>query len=153
MKSHYVRLLSRLVPSNLVEKLTGEDLLEFHQSVVLGINEEDVWSTAVPTNLPLEGYPGAPGTTGGTGGVGGAVGAGATGAMSPEREEPSMPYHCEYKFPFVYTRPEKYHLFYPNTNTQYMYFQRGLTNTQYQYQCFDESLTIPNTNTNTLKGP
>ena len=102
IKSHYVRLLYRLVPSNLVEKLTGEDLLEFHQSVVLGINEEDVWSTAVPTNLPLEGYPGAPGTTGGTGGVGGAVGAGATGAMSPEREEPSMPYHCEYKFPFVY---------------------------------------------------
>ena len=93
-----VCLLSRLVPSNLVEKLTGEDLLEFHQSVVLGINEEDVWSTAVPTNLPLEGYPGAPGTTGGTGGVGGAVGAGATGAMSPEREEPSMPYHCEYNF-------------------------------------------------------
>ena len=79
-------LLFRLVSSNLVEKLTGEDLLEFHQSVVLGINEEDVWSTAVPTNLPMD-YPGAPGTAGG-GGAGGAI-------TSPEREEPSMPYHCK----------------------------------------------------------
>ena len=35
------------------------------------------------------------------------------------------------------------------TNTQY--FQRGLNDTQYQYQFFDESLTIPNTNN--LKGP
>ena len=64
-----------LVPSNLVEKLTGEDLLEFHQSVVLGINEEDVWSTAVPNNLPLD--------------FGGNV-------TTPERDEPSMPYHCKY---------------------------------------------------------
>ena len=37
-------------------------------------------------------------------------------------------------------------LFYPNTNTQYL--QRGLNNTQYQYQFYDESLTIPNTNSN-----
>ena len=44
------------------------------------------------------------------------------------------------------SRHEQYHFFYPNTNTQY--FQRGLNNTQYQYQFFDESLTIPNTNTN-----
>ena len=42
----------------------------------------------------------------------------------------------------VYTRPELYHFFYPNTNTQY--FQRGLNNTQYQYQFFEEALTIPN---------
>ena len=39
------------------------------------------------------------------------------------------------------TRPEQYHFFYPNANTQY--FQKGLNNTQYQYQFFDESLTIP----------
>ena len=44
----------------------------------------------------------------------------------------------------VLSRHEQYHLFYPNTNTQY--FQTGLNNTQYQYQFFDESLTIPNTN-------
>ena len=43
-------------------------------------------------------------------------------------------------------KPEQYHSFYPNTNTQY--FQRGLNNTQYQYQFFEEALTIPNTNTN-----
>ena len=36
--------------------------------------------------------------------------------------------------------------FYPNTNTQY--FQRGLNNTQNQYQFFDDPLTIPNTNSN-----
>ena len=44
------------------------------------------------------------------------------------------------------SRHEQYHFFYPNTDTQY--FQRGLSNTQYQYQFLDESLTIPNTNTN-----
>ena len=43
-------------------------------------------------------------------------------------------------------------LFYPNTNTQY--FQRGLKNTQnqYQYQFFEEALTKPNTNTNIHEG-
>ena len=46
----------------------------------------------------------------------------------------------------VSSRPEQYHFFCPNTKT--LYFQRGLSNTQYQYQFFDESLTIPNTNTN-----
>ena len=50
----------------------------------------------------------------------------------------------------VHTRPEQYHFFYPNTNTQY--FQRGLNNTQYQYQFFEEALTIPNTNTNIHEG-
>ena len=49
-----------------------------------------------------------------------------------------------------YYRPEQYHFFYPNTNTQY--FQRGLNNTQYQYQFFEEALTIPNTNTNIHEG-
>lgn len=35
-----------LVPSNYVERLVGEDLLEFHQQVVLGIKEtEDCFST------------------------------------------------------------------------------------------------------------
>ena len=60
------------------------------------------------------------------------------------------PYLLEIKNPFswmrVASRHEQYHFFYPNTNTQY--FQRGLNNTQYQYQFLDESLTIPNTNTN-----
>ena len=32
-----------LVPSNLIERLSGEDLLEFHQSCVLGVQEEDIW--------------------------------------------------------------------------------------------------------------
>ena len=50
----------------------------------------------------------------------------------------------------LHTRPEQYHFFYPNTNTQY--FQRGLNNTQYQYQFFGEALTIPNTNTNIHEG-
>ena len=44
--------------------------------------------------------------------------------------------------PIVSIRPEQYHFFDPNTNTQY--FQRGLN--QYQYQFFEEYLTIPNTN-------
>ena len=47
-------------------------------------------------------------------------------------------------------KTEQYHFFYPNTNTQY--FQRGLNNTQYQYQFFEEALTIPNTNTNIHEG-
>ena len=50
----------------------------------------------------------------------------------------------------VKIRPEQYHFFYPNTNTQY--FQRGSNNTQYQYQFFEEALTIPNTNTNIHEG-
>jgi RIMS-binding protein 2 len=37
-----------LVPSNLIERLAGEDLLEFHQSCVVGVQEEDIWSTMVP---------------------------------------------------------------------------------------------------------
>ena len=48
------------------------------------------------------------------------------------------------------SRHEQYHFFYPNTNTQY--FQRGSNNTQYQYQFFEEALTIPNTNTNIHEG-
>ena len=43
-----------LVPSNLIERLAGEDLLEFHQSCVVGIQEEDIWSTMVPSNLPVD---------------------------------------------------------------------------------------------------
>ena len=52
--------------------------------------------------------------------------------------------------PVMQSRPEQYHFLYPNTNTQY--FQRGLNNTQYQYQFFEEALTIPNTNTNIHEG-
>eukprot|EP00093_Oithona_nana_P011725 11725.XXX_831086_828025_1 [CDS] Oithona nana genome sequencing. len=44
-----------LVPMNFCERLQGEDLLEFHQQVVLGFSsEEEVWSTMVPTDLPID---------------------------------------------------------------------------------------------------
>ena len=40
---------------NFCERLQGEDLLEFHQQVVLGFtSEEEVWSTMVPTDLPID---------------------------------------------------------------------------------------------------
>lgn len=59
-----------LVPMNFCEKLTGEDLLEFHQQVVLGFtSEEEVWSTMVPNDLPMDvTVPNATGT--GTGALG-----------------------------------------------------------------------------------
>ena len=62
-----------LVPSNLIERLAGEDLLEFHQSCVVGIQEEDIWSTMVPSNLPMDYGP---------------------GETSSPQEEP-MPYQCK----------------------------------------------------------
>ena len=65
------------------------------------------------------------------------------GSLRAHSRPQTPPCHC--------TRPEQYHFFYPNTNTQY--FQKGLNNIQYQYQFFEEALTIPNTNSNTLKGP
>lgn len=41
-----------LVPSNYVEKLVGDDLLEFHQSVVVGLRESDEsGSTTIPQDL------------------------------------------------------------------------------------------------------
>ena len=64
-----------LIPTNFTERLTGDDLLEFHQSVVLGLgntSEEEVWSTMVPTDLPMD--------------------FGVTPAATPPAEEPSMPY-------------------------------------------------------------
>ena len=45
------------------------------------------------------------------------------------------------------SRPEQYHIFYPNTNANTQYFQRGLNNYT-QYQFLEEALTILNTNTN-----
>ena len=40
---------------NFCERLTGEDLLEFHQQIVLGFtSEEEVWSTMVPNDLPMD---------------------------------------------------------------------------------------------------
>ena len=43
------------MPSNFVEKLSGDDLLEFHRSVVLANEEiEDDLYTVVPNNLPDE---------------------------------------------------------------------------------------------------
>ena len=51
----YFIFFQGLVPMNFCEKLTGEDLLEFHQQVVLGFSsEEEVWSTMVPTDLPMD---------------------------------------------------------------------------------------------------
>ena len=45
-----------LVPSNFIEKLRGEDLLEFHRSAVFATEaqEEEEYSTMVPVNLPVE---------------------------------------------------------------------------------------------------
>ncbi|XP_042864732.1 uncharacterized protein LOC122248652 isoform X5 [Penaeus japonicus] len=42
-----------LVPSNFVEKLVGEDLIEFHQSVVMGLlqDSDESMSTSVPQDL------------------------------------------------------------------------------------------------------
>ena len=41
-----------LVPSNFVEKLVGEDLVEFHQSVVMGLRDcDESMSTSVPQDL------------------------------------------------------------------------------------------------------
>jgi hypothetical protein len=45
------------VPSNFIEKLRGDDLLEFHRSAVLTMTnpvEEEEYSTTVPVNLPLD---------------------------------------------------------------------------------------------------
>jgi hypothetical protein len=45
------------VPSNFIEKLRGDDLLEFHRSAVLTMTnpvEEEEYSTNVPVNLPLD---------------------------------------------------------------------------------------------------
>ena len=42
------------MPSNFVEKLAGDDLLDFHQAVVLGLRADlgdDEFSTAVPHEL------------------------------------------------------------------------------------------------------
>lgn len=41
-----------LVPSNFVEKLIGSDLVEFHQSVVMGLRDcDESMSTSVPQDL------------------------------------------------------------------------------------------------------
>ncbi len=44
------------MPSNFIEKLHGEDLLEFHRSAVLATqpSEEEEFATAVPVNLPMD---------------------------------------------------------------------------------------------------
>lgn len=85
-----------LVPMNFCERLQGEDLLEFHQQVVLGFtSEEEVWSTMVPTDLPIDlnvstqnltqvGQ--APG--GGVGGGGGMTGIDSSGLMATPIDEP-----------------------------------------------------------------
>ena len=49
-----------LVPTNFIEKLSGEDLLEFHRCAVLANDPtQEEYSTAVPVNLPIE-YPISP---------------------------------------------------------------------------------------------
>jgi len=51
-----------LVPSNYITKLTGEDLMEFHQSMVLGSGSNEVaddgWSTSIPQDIPMTGIRG-----------------------------------------------------------------------------------------------
>ena len=44
------------MPSNFIEKLRGEDLLEFHRCAVFATNavEEEEFETVVPINLPLD---------------------------------------------------------------------------------------------------
>ena len=48
-----------LVPSNYITKLVGEDLMEFHQSMVVGATgglgdaADDGWSTSIPQDLPM----------------------------------------------------------------------------------------------------
>merc|ERR1719410_1071179 len=48
-----------LVPSNYITKLVGEDLMEFHQSMVVGATgtmgevADEGWSTSVPQDLPM----------------------------------------------------------------------------------------------------
>lgn len=40
------------MPSNFIQKLIGDDLLEFHQSVVLGLRDcDDCASTTLPQDL------------------------------------------------------------------------------------------------------
>ena len=88
------------IPSNYIERLSGEDLLEFHREVVMGLGLEtsdssdplmlDPWSTSVPPNIPLDPYGGD--------GVGG-IGSSTMGLTSPEMGglgEPSMPYQCKF---------------------------------------------------------
>ncbi|KAG8242481.1 benzodiazepine receptor binding [Homalodisca vitripennis] len=41
-----------LVPSNFIQKLVGDDLLEFHQSVIQGLRDcDDSASTNIPQDL------------------------------------------------------------------------------------------------------
>jgi RIMS-binding protein 2 len=83
-----------LVPMNFCERLTGEDLLEFHQQIVLGFtSEEEVWSTMVPNDLPMDlggtgiGQP----TMGPAGGfVTGNGGLDSSGLMATPIDEPAM---------------------------------------------------------------
>ena len=50
-----------LVPSNFIEKLSGDDLLEFHSMAVLAVDPtQEEFSTVVPVNLPID-YPISPG--------------------------------------------------------------------------------------------
>lgn len=43
-----------LVPSNFIQKLVGDDLLEFHQSVVLNLRDvDDCNSTTIPQDLDM----------------------------------------------------------------------------------------------------
>jgi len=48
-----------LIPSNYVTKLVGEDLMEFHQTMVVGAGSgqgdvaDDGWSTSIPQDLPM----------------------------------------------------------------------------------------------------
>ena len=85
---------------NFTEKLTGEDLLEFHQQVVLGFtSEEEVWSTMVPNDLPMDAGLGlgVPGGTNPSGIMGN--GMDSSGLMATPIDDPtSYTNPCNYAF-------------------------------------------------------
>ena len=91
------------IPSNFIERLCGEDLLEFHREVVMGLGLEttdssdplglDPWSTSVPSDIPLDPY--------GGGHLGGMASSALGNITSPDIgmpviPEPNMPYNCKY---------------------------------------------------------
>ena len=93
-----------LVPMNFCEKLTGEDLLEFHQQVVLGFtSEEEVWSTMVPNDLPMDLGGTGVGQPGGIGPAGLSTGGGgldSSGLLATPIDDPAS-----------YTNPCKFGVF------------------------------------------
>ena len=106
--------LSKTIPEgmNFCEKLTGEDLLEFHQQVVLGFtSEEEVWSTMVPNDLPMDLGGTGVGQPGGIGPAGLSTGGGgldSSGLLATPIDDPAP-----------YTNPCKFLLFIFESTSQF----------------------------------